>query len=186
VPHTIVLAFMTLDGIIEDPDGSGRTPYGGWAFRGPVAPDPFRLGPKLDTGVLLLGRKTWELLSLAGQGLTDDFSRAMNRMPKLVASRTRTADLSAWGNSSLMSGELLDTVERNQADRDVIVMGSASVVHALAEHDRVDEYRILIFPTAVGDGTPLFSHKTTPAQLRLLSAEASGPAILARYGRFDG
>ena len=88
MPHTIVVAFMTLDGIIEDPDGSGRTPYGGWAFRGPVAPDPFRLGPKLDTGVLLLGRKTWELLSLAGQGLTDDFSRAMNRMPKLVASRT--------------------------------------------------------------------------------------------------
>ena len=58
MPQTIVLAFSTLDGIIEDPDGSGGTPRGGWAFRdGPVAPDHFRLGPKLDTGVLLLGRK---------------------------------------------------------------------------------------------------------------------------------
>jgi dihydrofolate reductase len=64
----------------------------------------------------------------------------MNRMPKLVVSRTRT-DLSAWQNSSLMSGELLDVVERTKAGRDVIVAGSASIVHALEEHDRVDEYR---------------------------------------------
>ena len=64
MPQTIVLAFSTLDGIIEDPDGRGRTPHGGWAFRdGPPPPDHFRLGPKLDTGVLLLGRKTWELFS---------------------------------------------------------------------------------------------------------------------------
>jgi len=106
----------------------------------------------------------------------------MNRMPKLVASRTLT-DLSAWENSSLMSGELLDVVERTKAERDVIVTGSASVVHALEEHDRVDEYRILFFPTALGSGTPLFSPKAAPVQLRLLSAEASGPAIFARYER---
>lgn len=120
---------------------------------GPPAPDHFRLGPKLDTSVLLLGRKTWELFSHIWPGRTDDFSLAMNRMPKLVASRTRTG-LSAWENSSLMTGELLDTVERTKADRDVIITGSASIVHALTEHDRVDEYRILLFPTALGDGIP--------------------------------
>jgi dihydrofolate reductase len=154
MPQTIVLAFSTLDGIIEDPDGSQGTPNGRWAFRdGPLAPDHFRLGPKLDTGVLLLGRKTWELFSHIWPSRTDDFSRAMNRIPKLVASRTLT-DLSAWENSSLMSGDLLDTVERTKADHDVIITGSASIVHALAEHDKVDEYRILFFPTALGSGTP--------------------------------
>lgn len=184
MPQTIVLAFSTLDGIIEDPDGRGGTPDGGWVFRdGPPPPDHFRLGPKLDTGVLLLGRKTWELFSHIWPGRTDDFSLAMNRMPKLVVSRTRT-DLSAWQNSSLMSGELLDAVERTKAGRDVIIAGSASVVHALEEHDRVDEYRILFFPTALGGGIPLFSPKAAPVRLRLLSAEASGPAIFARYERF--
>jgi dihydrofolate reductase len=186
VPQTIVLAFSTLDGIIEDPDGRGGAPHGGWVFRdGPPPPDHFRLGSKLDTGVLLLGRKTWELFSHIWPGRTDDFSAAMNRMPKLVASRT-LSDLSAWQNSSLMSSELLDVVEKTKAERDVIIAGSASVVHALTEHDRVDEYRILFFPTALGDGIPLFSSKAAPVQLRLLSAEASGPAILARYERFGG
>jgi len=186
VSQTIVLAFSTVDGIIEDPDGSQGTPRGGWAFRdGPVQPDHFRLGSKLDTGVMLLGRRTWELFSHIWPGQTDDFSQAMNRMPKLVASRTRT-DLSAWQNSSLMSGDLIDAVEKTRAGRDVIIAGSASIVHALEEHDKVDEYRILFFPTALGTGTPLFSPKAAPVQLRLLSAEASGPAILARYGRFTG
>jgi dihydrofolate reductase len=184
MPQTIVLAFSTLDGIIEDPDGQGGTPHGGWALRdGPPSPDHFRLGPKLDTGVMLLGRTTWELFSRIWPGRTDDFSQAMNRMPKLVATRTRT-DLSAWQNSSPMSGELLDAVEQAKADRDVIIAGSASIVHALTEHDQVDEYRILYFPTALGSGIPLFSPRAAPVQLRLLSAEASGPAILARYERF--
>ena len=56
----IVAQFVSLDGVTEDPDGSGGTPYGGWAFRNPaaVAGDKFRLGPVLDTGVMLLGRTT--------------------------------------------------------------------------------------------------------------------------------
>ena len=29
----IVAQFVTLDGVVEDPDGSGGTPHGGWAFR---------------------------------------------------------------------------------------------------------------------------------------------------------
>ncbi len=184
MPQTIVLAFSTLDGIVEDPDGRGGTPHGGWVFRdGPPPPDHFHLGPKLDTGVLLLGRKTWELFARIWPDRSDAFAMALNRMPKLVASRTLT-DLSAWENSSLMSGELLDAVERAKTDRDVIITGSSSIVHALTLHDRVDEYRIMFFPTALGNGTPLFSPEATPVQLRLVSAEASGPAILARYERF--
>jgi hypothetical protein len=36
--RTIVIAFSTVDGIIEDPDGTSGTPNGGWAFRhGPEA-----------------------------------------------------------------------------------------------------------------------------------------------------
>jgi hypothetical protein len=96
MPQTIVIAFMTLDGTTEDPGGSEGPPNGGWAFRdGPVAPDHFRLGPKVDTGVLLLGRKTWELSWHTWPGRTDDFSHAMNRMPKTPAQDARKS-LSCW------------------------------------------------------------------------------------------
>jgi dihydrofolate reductase len=183
--RTIVIAFSTLDGVVEDPDGRDGTPNGGWAFRhGPtaIAGDKFKLGAVLDTGVLLMGRKTWQAFSHLWPGRTDDFSLAMNRIPKLVASHTVT-DLSAWQNSALVSGDVLETVERFKTERDVIVVGSASVVHALAERGLVDEYRILVFPDVVGHGTKLFTAEATPTHLRMVSAETAGPAVLTRFER---
>jgi len=183
--RTIVIAFSTIDGIIEDPDGTGETPNGGWAFRhGPeaVAGDKFKLGLLFQSGVLLLGRKTWQQFSLLWPARTDDFSRAMNRIPKLVASRT-VSDVSAWENSTLLAGDLLDAVAKLKTERDVIVAGSASVVHALAAHDLVDEYRISMFPELVGRGIKLFTDRTVPAQLQLISAETVGSNVLVRYER---
>ncbi len=106
----------------------------------------------------------------------------MNRIPKLVVSHSMN-DLSAWENSSLISGDLLDAVAEEKALRDVVVLGSASVVHALAAKDLVDEYRILVFPELGGQGTKLFTSQTAPAQLHLVSADTVGPAVLIRYER---
>jgi dihydrofolate reductase len=183
--RTIFLAYSTLDGFIEDPDGRGGTPNGGWMFRhGPevVAGDKFRLGPILSTGVMLLGRKTWQLFSQIWPGRSDDFSMAMNHIPKLVATRTLT-DLSAWKSSSRMKGDLLEVVDRQKVDRDIIITGSASVVHALAQQDLVDEYRIIVLPTILGRGTRLFEIESTPRDLRLVAAEKSGAGVFLRYER---
>ena len=183
--RTIVVAFSTLDGIVQDPDGRDGTPSGGWAFRhGPefVAGDKFKLGPILDTGVLLMGRKTWQAFAKLWPTRTDDFSIAMNQIPKLVVSHAET-DLSAWANSAPFGGNLVDAVAAHKTEHDVVVIGSASVVHALAEQDLVDEYRIMIFPDVVGQGTKLFTAQTAPTHLRLISAETAGPAILIRYER---
>src|SRR5882724_5518818 len=100
------------------------TPAGGWVFRhGPeaVAGDRFRLGSVLDEGVLLLGRKTWELFSRIWPGRDDPFSARMNAVPKLVATRTLTGT-SAWVNSQAVDGDIIDAVKRQR--RDVVIMGS--------------------------------------------------------------
>jgi dihydrofolate reductase len=183
--RTIVIAFSTLDGVVEDPDARDGTPNGGWAFRhGPefVSGDKFKLGPILDTGVLLMGRKTWQAFSKLWPNRTDDFSAAMNRIPKLVVSHSEI-DLGAWANSSLLAGDLVDAVAAHRTEHDVVVVGSASVVHALAKQDLVDEYRIMIFPDLVGPGTKLFTAEATPTRLRLIASETTGPTLLVRYAR---
>ena len=177
----IVIEFITLDGIVTDPDGSGGTPAGGWAFRHgreQVAGDKFRLGATMDDGVLLLGRATWQLFSRLWPGRTDPFSARMNAIPKLVASSTLT-DTSAWANSQVLKGDVVEAVR--QQTRDVIVAGSLSVVRALMAADLIDEYRLLIFPTALGAGDRLFPAGGPPVYLDTVSVEQSGPAILARY-----
>ena len=183
IVSVICIQFITLDGVVADPDGSGGTPHGGWAFRhGPetVAGDKFRLGSVLDDGVMLLGRTTWQLFSRLWPGRDDPFSAKMNGIPKLVASRTLT-DTSAWSNSRLIEGDLVEAVKQEQ--RDIVITGSLSVVHALMSHDLIDEYRLLTFPTVLGAGERLFPAGQMPTYLQTLSAEPAGAAVLTRYGR---
>jgi dihydrofolate reductase len=181
IVSVIVIEFITLDGIVTDPDGSGGTAAGGWAFRhGPeaVAGDKFRLGSVLDDGVLLLGRKTWELFSRIWPGRDDPFSARMNAAPKLVAARTMTGT-SAWANSRAVDGDLIDAVKRER--RDVIIAGSLSIARELMANDLIDEYQLLTFPTILGTGERLFPAGGPPAHLELVSAEQAGAAVLTRY-----
>ena len=183
--RVIVIEFITLDGVIEDPDGSDGTPGGGWAFRyGPeaVAGDKFRLGERMDTGTLLLGRRTWQLFARLWPNRDDPFSTAMNRIPKVVASRSGP-DLGAWGNSTLLPGDVAGEVSRLRDRGDVIVAGSVEVVHALIEKDLVDEYRLLVFPVVLGAGRRLFASGMPPAELSLRSVEQSGAAVLMSHER---
>jgi dihydrofolate reductase len=132
---------------------------------------------------MLLGRGTWQMFSRIWPGRDDPFSARMNAARKLVVSRTLT-DASAWVNSQVMADDLGEAVKREQ--RDVIVMGSLSVVRALMAEDLVDEYRLLTFATVLGAGEPLFPVGGPPAYLECLSAEKAGAVVLARYARPRG
>ncbi len=176
----IVIEFVSLDGVVEDPDGSGGTAWGGWAFRyGSVDGDKFELGTVLDTGVMLLGRVTWQLFSRIWPARDDAFSRKMNAMPKLVASRS-LGDVGAWDNSALLRGDLVDEVARRGKNQDIVVAGSGSVVGALREHDLIDQYRLLVFPVVLGQGRRLFDG---PAGLELAAVERAGQAVRLVYDR---
>jgi len=174
----IVIQFITLDGVVEDPDGSDRSAFGGWAMRhGPqgVAGDKFRLGPILAQGTLLFGRRTWEHFSTLWPHRDDPFSRSMNAADKAVVTH-RAIDAAAWSNSRAIDRPLAAWVRHHLTTTDLVVIGSQSVVHALTEADLVDEYRLLTFPTAVGSGRRLF---TDGRLLELVSTERVGPGSLS-------
>jgi dihydrofolate reductase len=185
VSRVIVIQFVSLDGVVEDPDGTQGTQRGGWAFRyGPesVAGDKFALGEIMQTGALLLGRATWELFAQIWPTRSDDFSTRMNAMRKLVASRSlRSVD--AWSNSTLLRGDLVEEVRRRKSEQDLVVAGSGTVVRTLIEHDLVDEYRLLVFPLVLGEGRRLFDGETAPIDLRLAGCEQAGATVRLVYER---
>ena len=175
----LVVQFSTLDGVVSDPDGRWGTSYGGWAFRygsGPVSDDKFRLGTRMTDGVQLYGRRTWEHFARLWPGRDGDFARLMNSVPKRVATRTGI-DATAWSNSGAIDGDPLDWVKEERARRDVVVIGSLSLVHALAEADLVDEYRLITFPIVVGGGDRLFT-AGMPADYRFTAAEPADAAAV--------
>jgi dihydrofolate reductase len=175
----IVIQFSTLDGVVSDPDGRMGTSYGGWAFKygsGPVSDDKFRLGERMTQGVQLYGRRTWEHFARLWPGRDTDYARVMNSVPKRVATRTGI-DATAWSNSAAIDGDPLDWVRDERARRNVVVIGSLSLVHALAAADLVDEYRLITFPTVVGAGDRLFA-EGVPADFRFTAAESADAAAL--------
>ncbi len=104
--RVIVTAFTSLDGVTQDPSGTEGTARGGWLFTfGPelIAGDKFQVGEVLDTGTLLLGRRTWEQFAKLWPNRDDPFSVKMNAASKLVASQT-PHDVSGWQNSALTRG----------------------------------------------------------------------------------
>jgi dihydrofolate reductase len=184
----IVIQYVSLDGVVHDPDGSDGSERGGWAFRyGPetVAGDKFRLDGVMESGAMLIGRATWQLFSRIWPSRTDEFSTRMNRIPKLVVSRSLDR-VDEWSNSTLVEGDLLSEVSRRKAYQDLVVAGSGSVVRTLQEHDLVDEYRLLVFPIVLGEGRRLFGEGTSLIDLRLVSAEPAGAAVLLVYRRANG
>jgi dihydrofolate reductase len=183
--RVMFIGFVTLDGVVQDPDGEDGSERGGWAFRyGPeaVAGDKFEVGDIMETGVLLLGRVTWEKFSQLWPTRDDEFSTRMNRMSKLVASRSLER-VDAWENSELVEADLVDEVTRRKVEQDIVVTGSASVVRLLQDHDLIDEYRLLVFPIVVGEGRRLFEHPSQSVNLRLAKAEQVGAALRVVYAR---
>lgn len=173
----IVAQFITLDGVVEDPDGSDGTPFGGWAFRhgmDAIAGDKFGYGPILRTGVFLFGRRTWERFSEIWPGRDDPFARDLNAADKVVVTRAGV-DPSRWGASRLVEGDVLAWARATAAERDVVLIGSGSLVDLFIGAGAVDEYRLRTFPTAVGAGRPLFRQGTA---LDVVHVERMGPTVL--------
>jgi riboflavin biosynthesis pyrimidine reductase len=87
----------------------------------------------------------------------------------------------------VLSADLAEHVAELTADTlgDVVVHGSATLVHALLDKGLVDELRLMVFPTILGNGRKLFGQTGAPVTLQLVSATPLGPdgVLLLIYRR---
>ena len=65
--------------------------------------------------------------------------------------------------------------------------GSTKLIKTLAEHDLVDEYRLVVYPLVLGTGKKLFSDGFALARLTLVETRALRSGVLVNtYRRSDG
>jgi dihydrofolate reductase len=182
VGKLVVSEFVTLDGVMEDPGGAEGFDRGGWAFtfeRGPEG-DRFKLDELMDAEAMLLGRVTYEGFAAAWPGRTDEvgFAAKMNSMPKYVVSSTLRDP--QWTNSTVLTGDVAASVAglKENLSGDLLVAGSRTLVGALAEHDLVDEYRLMVFPVVLGAGKRLFADGPGPKPFTVVSTGQAGATVL--------
>ena len=77
----------------------------------------------------------------------------------------------------------IETMKR-QPGKDMIILGSGSIVSQLTQHGLIDEYQLAVCPIFIGNGQPLLTGMLKNVRLDLLEAKAlpSGDVML-RYAR---
>ena len=183
-----VVNHLTLDGVMQAPgradeDTRGGFRHGGWAAANTDDVMMRRLGESMAGGPLLLGRRTYEQLYEYWPKQTDSpFTEALDSVQKHVASTTLTEPL-PWQNSTLLSGDVPAAVARlkDEADRDIVVMGSGELIRSLIPHDLLDEWLLLIHPLVLGEGGRLFGPDGTLGALRLLDGVISTKGVLIAH-----
>src|SRR5262249_55361470 len=178
----IVFESVTLDGYFSGPGGDLGWAY---AFRTPAearkGADPefqkFVQGNASSGGVLLFGRVTYQMMESywptpAAAENDPVVARGMNEAEKLVFSRKLRK--AGWSNTALVSEEPAEAVRKlkRQPGKDLVVLGSGSIVAQLAEAGLVDDYQFVVKPVALGGGRTLFEGVRTPQLFELTGSRA--------------
>lgn len=138
-------------------------------------------------GAVLYGRITYQLMEYwppivknpTGNRAMDEFALIMDRIPKVVFSRTlKKVD---WESARIatrsLEGEVLAL--KQQSDNDILV-GSPSLIVAVTELHLVDEYQLCVHPIIAGKGLPLFKNISNMTFLKLIKTKTfhSGAVVL--------
>ena len=176
---------VSVDGFIED-----REREMDWAF----ADDEWESYVNEVLGsidAMIFGRVTHQLL--AGYWPTAheepsaskahvEAARMMNALPKYVV--TRSPYETSWHNSHVIRGDVAARVRalKEAAGRDIALFAGAGVAQSFAELGLIDEYRLVLNPVLLGDGTPLFKRPSERARLELTGTRRfESGAIVLRY-----
>jgi dihydrofolate reductase len=184
---------VTLDGVVQAPgradeDTRGGFTHGGWGrgYDDEVTRRELGVGAG-KPGDMLFGRRTWQdfITAWAGRSDGNPFTTHMNAATKYVVSRT-LQNVDSWQNSVLLSGDAVETVAelKNQSDRDLAIIGSASLVRTLHVAGLIDHYALLITPLTLGGGSRLFEGAAPLTEFELTRCvPTTTGVIIARYSR---
>ena len=154
----IVTAFMSLDGVMEAPGGEPGHRSSGWTFKDiELDPAAYELKGREqeEAGALLVGRTSYEAFAPVWPSMTEEFP-GYNAMPRYVVSTTLEQEDPRWPATILRSLDEVAALKESDGGP-IIVHGSATLGHGLADAGLVDRYHLLVFPVLLGAGKRLFS-----------------------------
>jgi dihydrofolate reductase len=173
---------VSLDGVVQDPDGQEGFELGGWFvdFGGKDLQEwnKVALDEALRAEAWLLGRTSYEFFGERWRPRTGELADRLNSMPKYVVSSTLQAP--EWHNSTVLSGDVVSEVSKLKRllDGEIVVPASYQLGRTLMEHDLIDELRLVVFPVVLGAGERFFGETSRKQPLRLLDTRTIGAGLV--------
>lgn len=173
---------ITLDGVVQDPDGAEGFELGGWfgEFGGKDLEEwtKVALDEALGAEAWLLGRRSYEFFGQRWQPRSGEVADRLNTMPKYVVSST--LEQADWNNSTVLKGDPVTEVSKlkHELDGEIVVPASYQLGRTLIDHDLVDELRLVVFPIVLGTGERFFGETSERKPMRLVNVQTIGDGLV--------
>ena len=137
---------------------------------------------------LLYGRITFQLMEYwrtvpknpTGNKATDEFAATIDKVPKIVFSRT-LEDVE-WGSARVAKRSIEEEArELKQLPGKDIFAGSPSIIVALHKASLLDEYQLCVHPIIAGTGLPLFKNIEFQTILKLVKTKSFKSGAITLY-----
>ncbi|MEV6021043.1 dihydrofolate reductase family protein [Streptomyces sp. NPDC051997] len=172
---------VSLDGVVQDPDGEEGFELGGWFTRFGGADlaewSEIALAEALRAEAWLLGRRSYEFFGTRWQPRSGELADRLNSMPKYVVSAS--LEEPDWGNTTVLRGDAVTDVTKlkEELDGEIVVPASHRLGRTLIEHDLVDAVRLVVFPVVLGTGERFFGEACGSKPLRLVESRTIGAGL---------
>jgi dihydrofolate reductase len=179
----VISTNVSLDGVVQDPDGEEGFRLGGW-FVESAGTDleewsKVFLEEAVRTEALLLGRRSDEWFAARWSSRSGEWADRLNSLPKYVVSST--LEDAKWTNATVLKGDVVDEVSKlkQELDGDIVIYASYQLGRTLIDHDLVDELRLVVFPVLLGAGERLFGKTSDKKRMRRVDSKTIGDGLVS-------
>ena len=138
-----------------------------------------------EADILLFGRVTYEMMSsfwVTEQAKIIDpiVADKMNNLRKIVFSKTLID--ACWNNTELIKENIDKKIKelKNMPGKSLFILGSSNLAVNLIKYGLIDEFRIMVNPVVLGNGSSLFNNLQSNLKLKLINTRSfnSGNVLL--------
>ncbi|WP_291911966.1 dihydrofolate reductase family protein [Chitinophaga sp. CB10] len=181
---------ISADGFVSGPDGRAD-----WIHKASDETSrAWAVAQCREAGLIIMGRKSFEIMAPYWPTATGPFAAPMNETPKAVftqqgftipaipAETPEQAKAAAtWTGARVLTGDLATHVRqlKSEPGNPIYAAGGAGFMRNLIATGLIDEYRLIIHPLVLGAGLPIFNGLAQPLDLKLADVKAFPGGIVA-------
>src|SRR5258708_3090542 len=181
---------ISVDGFVAGVNGKND-----WIFKtGDEESLAWSVGKIREAGLLIMGRKSFEVLAPYWPTATGPFAAPMNEIPKAVFTKKGFAGIlpnaeqspatTSWAEARVFDGDLAEGIRKLKGEpgKPIVAIGGAGFMQNLIATGLIDEYVLAIHPVVLGAGLPIFNGLAKPLYLKLVNTKIfPGGAMAQTY-----
>jgi dihydrofolate reductase len=180
---------MSVDGFVGGPNGEND-----WVFRSSDETSrSWLVGQTRDAGLIIMGRKSFEMMAPYWPTADGPFAPPMNEIPKAVFTKSgfagvnlpdsdKSPAVASWNEARVFDGDLAENIInlKNEPGKPIAAIGGAGFMRSLIATGLIDEYHLVTHPVLLGSGEPIFTDLAKPLDLKLVDVKAFPKGIIVR------